>query len=193
MSHDLPLDPIDSLMADHELILTLLEALAALPASPTAAEDLARWRAALELVRGFADVAHHAQEERILFPALARAGLPLEHGPLACMRHEHEEGRACVRAMDRALSELAAGQSQAAGDLRRAAADYVALLRQHIAKENQVLFPMARQLVPAAELTAAGKACLELQREVLGAAGREGVRARVLGLLGAGAVPQGAR
>ncbi len=127
--------PIARLLDDHRLILRalgVLETAAARPeggAPPPAGwwDDLIGW------LRSFADANHHDKEERCLFPALAKAGVPEAGGPVAVMLEEHDRGRALLRAM----------QSAAAVDRARAAREYVSLLREHIDKENGVLFPLA--------------------------------------------------
>ena len=37
-------------------------------------------------IAGFADGYHHAKEERVLFDAMARHGMPTESGPIAVIR-----------------------------------------------------------------------------------------------------------
>lgn len=175
-------DAIEELVRDHESILLLLGTLERLadPARSNAALPLLR--RALELLHRFADEAHHAKEERCLFPALNRAGLPLQMGPLAVMLHEHDQGRTLTRAMDAALEALAAGRPGAAQELERAARLHVQHLRQHIAKENQVLFPMARQLLAAPDLGALQEPCRALVEAVLGPQREPAARAEVASL-----------
>ncbi|HET9317866.1 MAG TPA: hemerythrin domain-containing protein [Vicinamibacteria bacterium] len=101
---------------------------------------------------GFADGCHHGKEEDILFQRMVERGFPREAGPLAVMYHEHELGRAQVRA----LKDIAArpGMIAAAdGDaLVTIAGSYVPLLRQHILKEDRILYPMALQVLTGPEL-----------------------------------------
>jgi hemerythrin-like domain-containing protein len=105
-------------------------------------------------LRGFADGCHHGKEEDILFQRLIERGFPREAGPLAVMYREHEMGRAHVRA----LTELAARPgTAAAADAQQFLANadgYVPLLRQHILKEDHVLYPMALQVLTGPELDA---------------------------------------
>jgi hemerythrin-like domain-containing protein len=127
--------PTDVLRDEHRVILRALDML------EMAAAQLARgrplpdgwWPEIVAWLRSFADKNHHAKEEAALFPAMVKAGVPSEGGPIAVMLEEHERGRALVRAME------------AGGAVARAAKarEYVALLREHIDKENGVLFPMA--------------------------------------------------
>ncbi len=148
------------LMHEHEVIgqgLTVLSAMAARleRGEGVPARDL---EAALEFFGGFADGCHHAKEEGTLFPALVAAGLPQGHGPVAVMLAEHEDGRRLIGVMRRSAAGADQGDVAARRRLADAAHEYVQLLRQHIAKENGVLFPAADGMLSEAddrEITAA--------------------------------------
>ncbi|OPZ82941.1 MAG: Hemerythrin HHE cation binding domain protein [bacterium ADurb.Bin429] len=141
----------DQLRADHEGILVMLSVLERL------ADDLHAGRAVnldhleqiLDFLRTFADTCHHGKEEDLLFPALGRAGLPAEGGPVGVMLLEHTQGRAYIRGMMDALEALRAGKGGAT-DFARNAYGYVELLRAHIDKENDILFVMAERILPPA-------------------------------------------
>ncbi len=127
--------PTDVLRAEHDVILRALDTLEAAARSLRAGggPDDAWWKDAVEWLRSFADRNHHAKEEASLFPALVKAGVPNEGGPVGVMLSEHVQGRAFIQAI-----EMGAGASRA-----EAAQRYVQLLRAHIDKENNVLFMMA--------------------------------------------------
>lgn len=99
-------------------------------------------------ISGFADGCHHHKEEGVLFKMLASNGLPAEGGPLGVMLHEHELGRQYTRAMRAAAEAWAQGDDSARLDVIENALGYVALLRQHILKEDRILFPMADRMIP---------------------------------------------
>jgi len=63
------------------------------------------------------------------------------------MLEEHEIGRAAIRAMDAALADAARGERGREAAFANAAREYVELLRQHIAKEDNILFPMAESVL----------------------------------------------
>jgi len=131
-------DPIDTLMSEHRTIEKVLDAV-----ETAARKQLppAFYEKALDFLAQFADGCHHAKEEDRLFPVLEQKGIPREMGPIGVMCHEHVQGRGHIRRMRECL---------AAGDLdgvRRESLDYVALLRQHIFKEDNVLFAMARNVL----------------------------------------------
>jgi hemerythrin-like domain-containing protein len=105
---------------------------------------------AVRFIRGFADGCHHRKEEGVLFEAMSAAGMPVEEGPIGVMLYEHEEGRAYTRAMHHAAQRLERGETGASRELIASARGYVALLREHILKEDRVLFPMADSVIPSA-------------------------------------------
>ncbi len=103
---------------------------------------------AADFIRGFADGCHHQKEEGILFKYMEKAGMPAQNSPVGVMLSEHEQGRAFTRGMRSAAEELLGGDATAASRVIANARGYVALLRQHIQKEDSILFPMADRLIP---------------------------------------------
>lgn len=137
--------PTDVLKNEHrsiELMLSVLQkACAKLESNqPVELTDL---DGLLDFFRGFADRCHHMKEERLLFPALEQAGFPRDAGPVAVMLHEHTVGRAHIGTMSDALSKMKAGEMEASLKFVGVAKEYVALLSEHISKEDNILFPMA--------------------------------------------------
>jgi hemerythrin-like domain-containing protein len=150
----------DVLEHEHEVILLVLDAVEREATAIRAAgkADAARVGRMLDFVRQFSDRCHHAKEERLLFPRLEQRGIARAGGPIGVMLAEHDRGREFVRAAAEALPAASAGDGAAATRLAAALAGYASLLRAHIAKENNVLYPMGRQVCSAAddlELTAA--------------------------------------
>jgi hemerythrin-like domain-containing protein len=130
--------PTDVLRDEHRVILRALDLLETAAARLAGGEGW--WREIIGWLRAFADRNHHAKEEASLFPAMVKAGVPSEGGPIGVMLEEHERGRALVAAME--ASEPAARAATARA--------YVALLREHINKENEVLFPLADAILDEA-------------------------------------------
>ena len=141
------------LMSEHRVIERVIASL------ESQAGDLAAGRQvrpgffldAAGFIKGFADGCHHHKEEGVLFEALVGAGLPRQAGPVGVMLAEHEQGRAFTRGMRAAAERLAGGDASAARDVVADARGYAALLRQHIQKEEGILFPMADQVIPAGQ------------------------------------------
>ena len=132
--------PTDVLRDEHRVILTALTTLDAAAGRLAAGRALPEgwWERIIAWLRAFADKNHHAKEEASLFPALVKAGVPAEGGPIAVMLEEHREGRALILTMATAPTPAARA---------RAAQDYVRLLRDHIAKEDGILWPLAESVL----------------------------------------------
>ena len=140
---------VERLKAEHDLIergLTLLEnAVARIEANQPLPEGFPEW--APRFFQQFADQCHHAKEEDVFFPVLKQRGIPEQGGPIGVMLHEHVLGRDCVGRM----REASQAQPFDARTFADAARQYIPLLRQHIFKENNVLFRMAERVMSEAD------------------------------------------
>jgi hemerythrin-like domain-containing protein len=157
--------PTEILSGEHRVIEQVLDALDVLAARARESRALDRERAAaaLEFLRLFADKCHHGKEEGLLFPMLNARGMPQHSGPIAVMLDDHRAGRECVIRMDAAL---------ALGDVdafAHAAANFTALLREHIAREDGVLFPMAESILDESARRALGNAFQRFEHDDMGA------------------------
>lgn len=139
--------PTEILRNEHRVIERVLHCLEAMVRRARSAGRLDGESAheAVAFFRNFADHGHHGKEEDHLFPALEAEGFPREGGPIGVMLHEHELGRAHLRGMDENIDAAAAGDAAALGQFISHAEGYLAVLRQHIDKEDHVLFPLAER------------------------------------------------
>jgi hemerythrin-like domain-containing protein len=80
-------------------------------------------------------------------------------GTLAVFVEEHEEGRGYVRT-------LASGAADT--EKVRAARRFVGMLREHIQRENEILFPLADELFSADEHGALARAYADVELRVVG-------------------------
>ena len=152
-------DPIEELMNEHRTIEKVLTALAAAEDHPV---DLAFYQQVVDFLAHFADGCHHDKEEKRLFPSMEEKGMTQESSLLGLMYEEHETGRAQVALMRLCIEE---GNLEA---VQRVARDVVALLRDHIEREDHVLFPMARDLLSDEELARLGAAFATDQNQACG-------------------------
>ncbi len=154
---------------EHQVILRALSILeragerlgAGLSVDEAALQDL------VQFLRTFADKCHHGKEEHQLFPMLRDKGVG---ATLAVFLEDHEEGR-------RYLGTLAGSGPSA----ERAAAGrrYVGLLRDHIQREDEVLFPMADDVLSLEDHAVLARRYEEVERDVVGV----GVHERLLATL----------
>jgi hemerythrin-like domain-containing protein len=101
-----------------------------------------------DFIRGFADGCHHQKEEGVLFKRMEEQGIPTQGCPLGVMLAEHELGRQYTRALNSAAQRMKAGDLTANRMAIQSSRSYIALLRQHILKEDNILFPMANDVIP---------------------------------------------
>jgi hemerythrin-like domain-containing protein len=169
------MEAIDVLMQEHRIIERVLDAL------ETAAGHLERSHAvpptffleAADFIAGFADGCHHGKEEGVLFGAMIESGVPSGNGVIDMMLDEHEQGRALTRALRDAARRLQSGDAQARAQVVSNVRRYVALLRDHIAKEDEMLFPMAGEMLSPARQADLLEGFERVEREETGAGAHE--------------------
>ena len=143
-------DVTQRLKEEHQLILrmlALLERNAALTEQGSF-NDYQFYLDGVDFIRNFADHFHHAKEEEILFEALIENGMPRANSPVAAMLMEHDLGRAFVRGMEEAAGRALAGEADQDAAIVSNARGYLELLREHISKENDILYPLAERVLP---------------------------------------------
>jgi hemerythrin-like domain-containing protein len=133
----------NQLSRDHQQILRALEILKSAAATwridPLRTDE--DCRTLLEFLKTFADRCHHSKEEKVLFPKLMQAGIAIDGGPLGVMLYEHERARQLISEMEQALEE------KHPADFELCANRYAQLLEDHIAKEDNILFAKAEDVL----------------------------------------------
>jgi hemerythrin-like domain-containing protein len=162
--------PTETLKHEHEIVLLILDAAERESRSirDTGSAHVPEIEEMVDFFANFVDRCHHSKEERHLFPRMEARGLPAGAGPVAVMLAEHEQGRAAARAIRQAVARVKGGDSQAASELADALTGYAALLRNHIFKENNVLFPMADQMLSSQDQTELADAFERVEAEEIG-------------------------
>jgi hemerythrin-like domain-containing protein len=159
----------DELERDHRVIEQVATLLADVSAHASAERAFAFGAWSVDFIRRFADGCHHAKEEQALFPLLEARGIPKRGGPIGMMLLEHEEGRALVCDMERALA------ARDLPGLVASAGAWAGLLHAHIAKERGVLFPLGERRLAAGDDAALCTRFAAVERE----AGGDALHARL--------------
>ena len=138
------------MMSEHQVILGYLDQLDRLQPQ-LLTEDTGESGSILEAVGTLGEHLlsaenHHQREEQILFPAIEEIGVV---GPTQAMTQEHK----WLRPAKRAIIDLATDKSTANGggsfeELATKISYLTSMLRSHIAREDQVLYPMAYHIIP---------------------------------------------
>jgi len=170
---------IDDLKNEHDAILSAIQILermiAGIEKAPSVnTKDMQDF---IGFLKEFADKCHHGKEEGLLFPALIQAGLPEKGGPIGVMLADHAQGRQFIRDMEESLTpELDRVK------LAQAAGGYAALLRNHIQKENTLLFPMSEKMLTETQLEQLYEGFEEHEEKVIGQGRHEELHAMLKSL-----------
>ncbi len=129
------------LVEEHRNILRLAEALEqeCLLIEQGKEVDENFFTGAINFIKNYADKFHHAKEEDILFKKFEQCAQEgcLHCNPVEQMLFEHEAGRKFVKGLQAALAD------KNKEELVRNAKGYVNLIKEHIFKEDSILYPLA--------------------------------------------------
>lgn len=142
---------VHTLISEHEMILHFLDELEKLN---QAAQKMAGYSGNKDEVKRLNHIAehligaepHHQREEKVLFPEVEKRGV---FGPPQVMRMEHED----LRRRKHELMDISEQADKLDFNTFRKRLDattrfIVMTLRDHIFKENNILYPMALQVIP---------------------------------------------
>ena len=138
------------MMDEHQLILRMITLVEQNTAKVRDA-SFSNWNFfidAVDFIRNYADRYHHAKEEDVLFVELVKNGMPEKDSPIEAMHMEHDQGRAFVKNIESAALKLNDGVKGWENTLAENAEGYAALLRGHIDKEDNILYPLAERVLP---------------------------------------------
>jgi hemerythrin-like domain-containing protein len=132
---------------------------------------------AAEIVRRFIEQYHEKLEEDHLFPRFEKAGKLVDL--VATLRTQHQAGR---RLTEVVLAEANMTSLQAGGGRQKlieAMRLFIRMYRPHEAREDTVLFPAIRTIVPPREFAALGEQFEDKEHELFGKEGFEGIVSQV--------------
>lgn len=136
---------IKILVEEHKNILKMVDALEKecneIKSGEKVDEDF--FRKIIDFIKNYADKFHHAKEEEILFKEFCKTE---EEGCLHCnpveqMIYEHNLGRDFVKGIEEGITEKNKRK------IAENALGYVNLIREHIFKEENILYPMAENVL----------------------------------------------
>jgi len=165
----------EMLRQDHEDIQTVLAILAEMSNrleedADVPPDDLAT---VLRYLDVFVTQSHNAKEEEALYPALAEVGLPPDSGPIALMMAEHQMVQNFLGGLHEAIARYKPGDSDDGHMIAEYARNYALLFSKHIEQEDQVIYPVADQRLPAEEQDQLAKRFEEIERQTIGAGGHD--------------------
>ena len=172
---EVPVTPPEDLMREHGVLKRVLliyrEGIRRLQASEQLPVDALNAGAAI--IRSFIEDYHEKLEEQHVFPKLEQAGKLTD--VTSVLRTQHARGRVLT---DRVVAAIPAGTALDQAEREALAQDMSAFIRMyepHEAREDTVVFPTLRQVVPAKEFRDMADIFEEEEHRRFGRAGFEGV------------------
>ena len=154
MTHCCEHNYIEELKTDHKKILEKVDELE--DAVNVSLIDKNKVKEFLHFTEIFAEP-HHQKEEKVLFPALEKKGMPKEGGPIGVMLFDHETKRGHIRELQKALDE------NKENEIKEQSLAIISLLREHINKEEGILYPCAEDILTEDELKNLGPQCQKIK------------------------------
>lgn len=142
----------DFLIAEHELIERAMSVLRDnLEQIDAESENLLQIKRALDFLLEFGDKIHNRKEENHLFPLMETRGVPVQGGPLGVMLMEHQAERELIQKMLMQVNGLKDASEEMRREFRDKGLDYLKIRAEHIWKENDILYPLARRVFQAGD------------------------------------------
>jgi hypothetical protein len=157
----------DFLIAEHELIERAMAVLKSNLEELPAGDHLQIGRA-LDFLMEFGDKIHNRKEEEFLFPLMQARGIPSQGGPLGVMLMEHQAERQLLQQMSAGLAGLGKVAPEVISKFRREGLEYLKIRAEHIWKENDILYPMARQVMREGDAEKLLEECRKINLEAYG-------------------------
>jgi len=131
--------PTEILSEEHQNILKIIDALTKECNALESGSSLDKlfFEKAIDFIKNYADKFHHAKEENILFVELCKDTVQMHCNPVEQMLYEHDLGRNFVKGIEDGLKD--SNKEKIITNAR----GYAELLKDHIFKEDNILYPMA--------------------------------------------------
>lgn len=171
--------PVEDLMREHgvlERVLLVYDEVLARLGSRTDF-DPAVLTGSAAIVRRFIEDYHEKLEEREVFPRLQKAGV--QGALVGILREQHRAGRDLTDGIRTLATREAFRSASEKQELSEAIRVFIRMYRPHAAREDTVLFPAFREVVPPAEYDALGEAFEREEHRLFGGDGFEKVVSEV--------------
>lgn len=129
------------------------------------------------LIRDFIENYHEKLEEDFIFPRFEKAGQLVEL--VGVLRLQHQVGRTLTNTLIQGFNNVKPGTQEENQKLAGIIYSFNNMYRPHAAREDTVLFPALKTLVPEKEYDDLGEDFENKEHELFGEAGFEGVVVKV--------------
>ena len=132
------------------------------------------------IIRRFIEQYHEHLEERYVFPRLRKAGKLV--GTVATLKTQHEKGRVLTGRILAGATTRGLADARTRKDVITAMAAFDRMYAPHEAREDTVVFPTFRDIVPDKEFAELGERFEDEEHRRFGPAGFTGIVDRVAGI-----------
>lgn len=153
---------IDILIEEHKLILRAMNVLDEMAAQVGRGLEIESFdiESSLRFLKLFADDRHQGKEECVLFPALRCSALGCQEASLRHMVFEHDQERSLIEGMEEAM------KTKRGADFVYYESRLAAILKNHIYKEENILFEIVESSFSETEDDAVTRDFAEFDRAV---------------------------
>jgi DUF438 domain-containing protein len=120
----------------------------------------------VDILWDYGETCHNMKEDKIYFPLLLERGMP-QSGPISVMLSEHESERTYLRKFKEFLAKTEKTEEEITEFISEFRS-YANLTKDHIWKENDILYPMGRKFVQPDDVPYLANEFKRLERETLG-------------------------
>jgi DUF438 domain-containing protein len=120
----------------------------------------------LDVLWDYGETCHNMKEEKVYFPLLFERGMPPQ-GPVAVMLAEHQKERDYLNKL-KSLLPKAKQNKELEQEFSNIFGEYSALTKDHIWKENDILYPMGRKFVQPDDVPYLATEFKRIEQESLG-------------------------
>jgi hemerythrin-like domain-containing protein len=163
------LNAIEELKHEHKIVLLVLDGVLKEIEliKETRTVNVDKIMRVIDFLKNFTDKCHHSKEEDHLFQRMIDRGMTGTNGPISVMLAEHTEGRRLVKSIEDALPE-AEKDPKAVESIQQDLGSYVVLLKAHIDKEDNILYPLAEELLTDQDMKELEEAFEKIELEEMG-------------------------
>ncbi|MGB9771875.1 MAG: PAS domain-containing protein [Candidatus Kapaibacteriota bacterium] len=120
----------------------------------------------MDVLWDYGETCHNMKEEKVYFPKLLERGMP-EGGPIGVMLQEHQAERNFLTKFKEFLSKEHKTEDEINAFVTQFH-DYANLTKDHIWKENDILYPMGRKFIQPDDVPFLANEFKRIERESLG-------------------------
>ena len=120
----------------------------------------------LDFLKHFIEKSHHKKEE-IFYPILSMIEMPNDKEELSVMLYEHALARNFLKDINNCVVNCKIGNSFSEELLAESMMKYVFLIKNHIKKEEKIIFPMANKVLTEEEQTEINKQFERIEESII--------------------------